>query len=248
MKSKLLFISTLLITCIFSSCGLIKKDVDNPTTPTTPTNPTDPTDPTDPQEPTTLDYYIKHPWGTGTEASWAWKKMTKQSNNYVYEGIWGGVGANINTKASDNGAEWFPESEIAGASSLYVGDGVKFTYNPNQGTLTATKTSDGGGGAIAKVRINCLSIWDKIAWGLSDDSTGEDVLLIDFSGTKGISDYYDINVSTGHTYSLFWTDGNNTSLVGGIGSGVYHEELEKGHKYTYIVSGDGESRTDDGTF
>ena len=70
MKSKHLFISTLLITCIFSSCGLLKKDVDNPTTPTTPTNPTDPTDPTDPQEPTTLDYYIKHPWGTGTEASW----------------------------------------------------------------------------------------------------------------------------------------------------------------------------------
>jgi len=175
--------------------------------------------------------------------------MTKEGNNYVYEGKWGGVGANINTKASDNGADWFPESDINGASSLYVGDGVKFTYNPNQGTLSATKTSDGGGSsAIAKVRINCLSVWDKIAWGLIDDATGESVLLIDFSGTTGISEYNDINVSAGHTYSLYWTDGNTTSLVGGIGSGVYGEKLEKGHKYTYIVSGDGESRTDDGTF
>lgn len=193
-------------------------------------------------------YYIKHPWGTGTDTSWAWKQMTKVGDNYEYEGLWGGTGANINTKASDSGAEWFAASEISGASSLSIGDGVQFIYNPATGTLSATKTSGGGGSSIAKVRINCLSEWSKISWGLMDDETGKSVLEVDFSGKTGMSSYQNIDVSAGHTYSLYWTDGSTTSLVGGTGSGVYHEKLVKGHKYTYTVSGSDESRTDDGTF
>lgn len=193
-------------------------------------------------------YYIKHPWGNGLEASWAWKQMNKIGSTYEYTGLWGGTGANINTKASDSGAEWFAASDISGASSLSIGDGVQFIYNPATGTLSATKTSGGGGSSIAKVRINCLSEWSKISWGLMDDETGKSVLEVDFSGKTGMSSYQNIDVSAGHTYSLYWTDGSTTSLVGGTGSGVYHEKLVKGHKYTYTVSGSDESRTDDGTF
>lgn len=85
-------------------------------------------------------YFIKHPWAGG---SWSWKSMTQNGSSYTYTGIWGGTGANINTTASDNGADWFPESEISGAYYVSEGDNVTFTYYPSSNSLSVT--SNGGG-------------------------------------------------------------------------------------------------------
>lgn len=84
-------------------------------------------------------YYIKHSWGSGADKDWSWKQMTKEGSNYVYSGLWGGKGANINTTASDEGADWFDTGSISGASSLTIGDGVKFIYNPSSSALSVVK-------------------------------------------------------------------------------------------------------------
>ena len=77
-------------------------------------------------------YFIKHPWGGG---EWSWFKMSKENDMYVHTGIWGGEGANINTEASDEGAQWYPESAIQGGQSVSFGQQVKFIYNPSNEIL-----------------------------------------------------------------------------------------------------------------
>lgn len=84
-------------------------------------------------QPSTTDYYIKHPWGTGQDADWSWKSMTKfvddsEGVGYYCEGKWGGVGVNINTKADDAGAKWFPSDKIYGADEVSIGQTCEFYY------------------------------------------------------------------------------------------------------------------------
>ena len=47
-------------------------------------------------EPVEEKMYIKHPWGTGNEADWAWKEMTATKYNaidaWTATGAWGGIG------------------------------------------------------------------------------------------------------------------------------------------------------------
>ena len=82
------------------------------------------------------DIYIKHPWGTGADADWKWKQMsTDDGNTYYYEGRWGGVGANINTSASDAGAMWYPQSDIYGAYEVEVGESVVFYFDLNSAEM-----------------------------------------------------------------------------------------------------------------
>ena len=97
-------------------------------------------------EQTTADFYIKHPWGSGSDASWSWEPMKKNGNNYTYTGLWGGVGANINTSADDSGAEWYPTSSISGASSCSIGDNVIFTFISSNGAKGSLSVSSNGGG------------------------------------------------------------------------------------------------------
>lgn len=87
----------------------------------------------------TVDYYIKHPWRGG---EWSWQKMSKEGNNYVYTGFWGGVGANINTSASDANADWIQENVIDGAEYMYIGCKTKFTYDPQNKSLSVTEVRD----------------------------------------------------------------------------------------------------------
>lgn len=83
------------------------------------------------------DYYIKHPWGTGADADWSWQPLTKEATNrYTYTGLWGGVGANINSIDSDTGAKWFPTSSITGAAGLQIGDEVTFVYDDSKESLS----------------------------------------------------------------------------------------------------------------
>lgn len=97
-------------------------------------------------EQTTTEFYIKHPWGTGEDADWVWKSMTKNGSKYTYSGLWGGVGANINTSADDSGAEWYPTSSISGASSCSIGDNVTFTFISSNGAKGSLSVSSNGGG------------------------------------------------------------------------------------------------------
>ena len=93
-------------------------------------------------EPTVVEYYIKHPWGTGTDEAWEWKKMNLEATAVIYtaEGLWGGRGANINTTESDAGAAWFPVENIKGYDAAAIGDTVVFTFNPADTTLSVTVT------------------------------------------------------------------------------------------------------------
>lgn len=88
----------------------------------------------------TTNYYIKHPWNGG---EWTWQKMTQEGSNYVYTGYWGGYGVNINTSASDQGAKWFPENEIQNAYGFGMGDLTKFSYNPQNETLSISFANGG---------------------------------------------------------------------------------------------------------
>lgn len=123
-----------------------------------PEDPEDPVDPEDPQE--TADYYIKHPWGSGTDDAWEWKPMTKSGDTYTCTGAWGGVGANINTTASDNDATWFAAADIDGASSLSLGTTVKFVYKPSTSELYI----EGNGGQQDKA-----DYYIKHPWGSGND-------------------------------------------------------------------------------
>lgn len=112
----------------------------------------------------TPEYYIKHPWGTGQDADWSWQPMKKQSaGTYIYDGSWGGVGANINTKDDDENATWFPSSSIDGASNLSIGDNVRFVYYSSSKSLSVSSSSGGGENPTADYYI-------KHPWGTGRDA------------------------------------------------------------------------------
>ena len=86
--------------------------------------------------------YIKHPWGTGADADWSWQEMAEATYSvydvYTYEGKWGGVGCNINDKAEDAGALWYPIDRMQFLSpeelvlpAPEVGTDVVFIYIPD---------------------------------------------------------------------------------------------------------------------
>lgn len=81
-------------------------------------------------------WFIKHPWGTGESADWSWQQMSEENGVFVYTGLWGGVGANINTIASDAGADWHAAADIPGAEGLEIGQEVTFVYNPETDVLS----------------------------------------------------------------------------------------------------------------
>jgi|GEM_PF-5740617 len=96
----------------------------------------------EPVEPQPEAYFIKHPWGTGADEAWAWKALEEKDGLWVIEDAWGGVGANINTVASDEGAAWIPAADIAGADQIAVGDKAKFSYDAENKALAVEKLGD----------------------------------------------------------------------------------------------------------
>jgi len=95
----------------------------------------------EPEEPET-EYFIKHPWGTGLDADWTWKPLAKVAEGvYEIEDLWGGVGVNINTVASDQGAQWIPAADIAGAAELEIGAQIRFVYNATAKTVAVELTT-----------------------------------------------------------------------------------------------------------
>ena len=67
-------------------------------------------------EPVEEKMYIKHPWGTGNEADWAWKEMTATKYNaidaWTATGAWGGIGFNIADNEEGKDAKWFAADAI----------------------------------------------------------------------------------------------------------------------------------------
>lgn len=165
------------------------------------------------EDPQGTTYYIKHPWGSGSDSSWEWRKMTKSGNSYTYTDEWGGVGANINTKADDAGAEWYPKENISGASSLDVGDMVTFTFTPSNGNKGSLSVSSNGGGQSSTLpaptgfSLTQTSSAIKLSWNQVSGAIGyliyralatDDAysLLDDINTTS----YTDTNVEAGETY------------------------------------------------
>ncbi len=98
-------------------------------------------------EPVEETYYIKNNWNGGSE--WTWQEMTPSNNGdeWLYEGVFGGTGVNINTVEEDATALWFPAGEPyegrAIDGTIEAGQTVKFVYNTADQTVTATVVSTG---------------------------------------------------------------------------------------------------------
>ena len=186
-------------------------------------------EPEDPQE--KVDFYIKHPWGSGSDESWSWKPMTKNGNSYTYTGLWGGVGANINIKADDSGAEWYSANSISGASSLSIGEEVTFTFvssNGAKGTLSVTSKGGSGGSsttlpAPTGFSLSQTSEYVKLSWNSVSGAAGygiwralpqdEDYTLLE---TTTSTTYLDYDVSAGTTYYYAVGAFDNDYNVGSI--------------------------------
>ena len=81
---------------------------------------------------TYVDWYIKHPWGTGNTADWAWKQMVRHvgdalDGKCVYQDCWGDNGCNLNIVPTDNGALWITKDQMAIHSAGYYHDYRDFT-------------------------------------------------------------------------------------------------------------------------
>ncbi len=183
-------------------------------------------------EQTSTDFYIKHPWGSGSDDSWSWKPMTKSGNSYTYTGLWGGVGANINTTADDSGAEWYEASKINGASSLSVGTQVTFTFvstNGNKGTLSVSASTGGGtetGSLPAPTgfKLSQTSEYVQLSWNGVSGAVGYYALWYNSQeqkwyvlGETTSTSYKDYDVTSGETYIYGVTaldaSGNNGEIA-----------------------------------
>lgn len=169
---------------------------------------------------TSVDFYIKHPWSGG---DWTWQPMTKSGNSYTYTGVWGGVGANINTSAEDNSSsEWYEKSKINGASSLSTGETVTFTFistDGAKGTLSVTSAGGGGGSTTLTTptgfTLSQTSSYVQLSWNRVSGATGYYI-----AKKAGNSDweYYettytsvtddDVVSGTTYTYSVLAYDSN----------------------------------------
>lgn len=194
-------------------------------------------------EPEITNYYIKHSWGSGLDADWAWQQMYAENDSYVYSGLWGGIGANINTTESDAGALWFSESNIEGAYSLYIGDEVKFIYEPNTGILSVTKISSGNQGNTAQVRFCKEQAYEYVTlmtiWQVPGGGTGsfETVASHDFGTSAGVSPYYEINAQLSFP-GFYYAYDNEYYFAFGDENPEYI--FEAGYKYTYNCGDDGD--------
>ena len=89
--------------------------------------------------PTDTKYFLKHPFDG---ANWNWKEMTKQENGtYTLVANWNGVGANVNTKQDDAGAQWKEAAAISGAPNATNVE-VTYVYDPTSGTLSIIYTGE----------------------------------------------------------------------------------------------------------
>ncbi len=80
-------------------------------------------------------YYIKNNFNG---AGWAWYPMTEESEGvWVFEGVFGGSGVNVNTADNDEDAAWLPISDITCDGTLATGQTVKFIYTVASASMAA---------------------------------------------------------------------------------------------------------------
>lgn len=186
------------------------------------------------EETTSVRYYIKHSWGSGADSDWEWMQMEKESNGcYTYEGLYGGVGANINTKADDNGALWFNRNSISGALELAVSDVVKFSYYPSSKTLTVAKIRGGGDNNSAQVRFYREKAY-YYCTALAIEQHNEFVAQYIFADKQaGYSSYFYVPSGTSYPY---YYNGDTWKLALDY---PYTHYFEAGEKYTFECSDNG---------
>lgn len=149
-------------------------------------------------------YYIKHSWGSGADADWTWQPMKEESEGrYTYTGEWGGIGANINNVAKDDGALWFPESSIPGSAYLGIGETVTFVYTPSTSTLTIGDALEAPTGFTLSQTSTYVELsWDKVkgAYGYIIFRALEEDEYYNYLDQTTSTTYYDYSVSSGETY------------------------------------------------
>ena len=93
----------------------------------------------DPEPIDTENYYIKHPWGDGKDASWGWKVLTADANGTTYSitDVYGGRGCNWRKGNTDSNGTWVETPTLVGEPA--IGDSATFTLDPAAGTITITK-------------------------------------------------------------------------------------------------------------
>lgn len=195
------------------------------------------------EDPQGTTYYIKHPWGSGSDSSWEWQKMTKSGNSYTYTGAWGGIGANINSSADDSGAEWYSKENISGASSVSVGATVTFTFTPTNGNIgTLSVSSDGGGGQSSTLSaptgfsLTQTSSAIKLSWNQVSGAIGYAIYralpsddTYTYLNAINATSYTDTDVESGQTYYY---------AVGAVNEDYQVGELAEDH-ITFNGSGGG---------
>ncbi len=116
-------------------------------------------------EPEPVAYYIKSKWAEDA-TDWTWQPMTEESEGvWVYDGTFYGTGVNINTKADDNGAVWYPLGEAYEGHQLdgeiEAGQNVHFVYNVEAATVTATAIVEPEITTCAQAAEAALSVSDN---------------------------------------------------------------------------------------
>lgn len=185
--------------------------------------------------------WIKHPWGSGSDESWTWQQMTKESADvYVYVGAWGGIGANISYTPDDDMAVFIPASAIENADCASIGQSVIFEYR-TVGLLSLRDVTCGGGGSIIlPADPSCVTVknsstglvveWDAVSQAVSYNVYRSVGSNSNFNKVDNVSStsYTDTNVSSGTTYYYRITAVNSSGREGNPSSVVSATYKESG--------------------
>lgn len=90
------------------------------------------------------DWWFKHGWGDGLDASWSWKKLVPNEDKSLYyrNDIYGGTGCNYADNEYGTGSAWVPLDKITLIDSPKMGDSAQFTFDPATKAITIRKTKD----------------------------------------------------------------------------------------------------------
>lgn len=106
-------------------------------------------------------YFMKHPWGTGADPDWSWKQLTKTDieGEYSVVGLYGGIGVNWNTAASDGGSTWVPVADITLEGNPQMGDECTFYLYPTPNLVKIVKDAST---AINDINVNSAKTYKTI--------------------------------------------------------------------------------------
>ena len=171
----------------------------------------------DPIVPPVLDeaFFLKNNWNGGE--AWTWEAMSKDEADGLWklEHVFGGTGVNLNSKAEEEGAEWFPLEKIAG-DEIQALDTVRFIYDSKEKVLAAKLIGRPSGTPEPPVSedgifiIGTFNNWTPSAEYalLPNPNAGEGVIEYMVSGTLQAGDELKVLVIRGGQ-KIYFPEGDN---------------------------------------